>query len=363
MRGLYIHIPFCKQICSYCDFPKMVSKKENMILYFNALKEELKIKEKDLKNIDTVYIGGGTPNLLPDSMLEEFFLMIKPYLDHSKESTIECNPELITKSQVALFKKYKINRVSLGVQTTNSNLLELLGRKHKKEDVDLAYKLLKDEGIRNISMDFIFGLPNQSMDMLKEDLNYVFEKNLTHASFYSLILEDKTIFSYLVSKKKLSLPDDDFVADMYDYINRSFKDHGYQHYEISNYAKEGFLSIHNSLYWKCEEYVAIGMGASGYIKPYRYTNYKTLKKYLTLKEEERIFISLEDEKKEFMMLGLRMTKGISMSNYEAKFGGSPILDFSLDKLLANGMLKLDGDWLYIPEEKLFIANIVYEEFV
>lgn len=363
MRGLYIHIPFCKQICNYCDFPKMVSKKENYKIYLEALKKELEDKKNDLKNIETVYIGGGTPNILSLDELEELFILIKPYLLTSKESTIECNPELVTKDLAKLFSKYKINRVSLGVETINDKLLKVIGRHHTKENVDEAIYFFKEEGINNISCDFIFGLPYQTLDDLKEDLDFVFSNKLNHVSFYSLILEDKTIFSYMIKNNKLSLPEDDLVADMFDYINKRMKENGYIHYEVSNYAKNGYESIHNSLYWQCEEYVGVGLGASSYIKPYRFTNYKTLKNYFSKREEDRVLISFEEEKKEFMMLGLRMLKGVSLDVYKNKFNSDPFNDFDIKKHLDSGLLKIEDNRLFIPEDKIFIANIVYEEFV
>lgn len=363
MRGLYIHIPFCKQICSYCDFPKMVSSIENYRIYLDAIKKEIEDKKDDLKDITSVYIGGGTPNVYPDSYLEELLSYLSPYLKNSKENTIECNPELITNSQALLFHKYGINRVSLGVQSISDRALNLLGRHHKKGDVTNAISILRANHIQNISMDFIFGFPNEDIDTLLADLDYVYAMNVPHVSFYSLILEDKTIFSYLLSKGEIKLLDDDIIADMYDIINKKMKEHGYKHYEVSNYSKEGFESIHNELYWKEEEYVGIGMGASGFIRPYRYSNYKSLKKYLEYREEDRIIIDLSEEKKEFMMLGLRMLDGVSISYYEMKYHSSLFSDFDLSKHIDTGLLKIEGDRLFIPEDKLFIANIVYEEFV
>lgn len=363
MRGLYIHIPFCKRICSYCDFPKLVSNEKNYKIYIDAIKKEIDSKKEDLVNIDTVYIGGGTPNVLPNELLIDLLKHIHPYIMNAKEVTIEANPELITIAQADIFYEYGISRVSLGVESTSDSSLKLLGRGHKIEDVTKAIAILRDKHIQNINLDFIFGYPMENLDNLKSDLEYVYKENVPHVSFYSLILEDKTIFSYLLSKGELKLLDDDLIADMYDYINKDLYNHGYKHYEISNYAKDGYESIHNELYWKEMEYVGIGMGASGFIKPYRYTNYKNLKKYLECIEEERILIPLEEEKKEFMMLGLRMLDGISLSYYESKYHSSPIIDFDLSKHINSGLLKIEGDRLFIPENKLFIANIVYEEFV
>lgn len=363
MRGLYIHIPFCKHICSYCDFPKMVSNSKNYGIYLEKVKEEIESKKDDLRGITSVYIGGGTPNVLSDLELESLLKYIYPYLKAAKENTIECNPELLTNAQAELFYKYGINRVSLGVESISDSGLKTLGRRHTKNDVHRALEILRANHIQNISMDFIFGYPYETIDNLLADLEYVYSENIPHVSFYSLILEEKTIFHHLLEKGSIKLLDDDLIADMYEIINKSMKEHGYKHYEISNYAKDGFESIHNKLYWYEEEYVGIGMGASGFIDGYRYSNHKSLKKYLLNVEEERIFISEAEEKKEFMMLGLRMLDGISINRYKERYHSSPFEDFDLSKHLENGLLKIEGDRIFIPEDKLFIANIVYETFV
>lgn len=363
MRGLYIHIPFCKQICSYCDFPKMVAKEDKYSIYLDAIEKELKSKESDLSNIDTVYIGGGTPNIFNNQLLKRLLSLLHPYLKNSKENTIECNPDLITNEQAILFKTYNINRVSMGVETVNSSLLSILGRKHTKDDVINAIKILKMNGINNINLDFIFGLPYEKVEDLKEDLDFYFSLKLPHASFYSLILEEKTILSYKLDRKEITLPDDDLVASMYDLINQKMKENGYSHYEISNYAKKGYESSHNLLYWNQDEYVSVGMGAAGYVNDYRYTNYKTLKNYLEKREEERIYISFEEKKKEYCLLGLRKLSGVSISGYYKKFNSQLFDDFDLSSHLSSGLLKIEGDSLFIPENKIFLSNIVFLEFV
>lgn len=363
MLGLYIHIPFCKQICSYCDFPKMVASNNSYKSYFEALFKELDLKLNNISKVDTIYIGGGTPNLLPLDMLEALFIKIKSYLDKSIETTIECNPDLITKEQVDLFKKYHINRVSMGVETTNSNILSLLRRTHKKEDIIKAINLLRENNINNINLDFIFGLPNQKIEDLDKDLEFYFSLNLPHASFYSLILEENTILSYKLEKKEIELPLDDDIAIMYDYINKKMKEKGYIHYEVSNYAKERYESKHNLLYWDSLEYIGCGMGSAGYFDSFRYSNYKTLKNYINLGEEERIYIDFNEKKKEYLLLGLRKLKGVSISLYKDKFGTSLFDDFNLDKYLESGLLQIEDDYLFIPEEKMFISNQVLTEFV
>ena len=363
MRGLYIHIPFCKKICSYCDFPKMVSSETNKEKYINRLFEELDHRKDDLNEISTVYIGGGTPNSLSIELLEKLLIRIQPYIEKSKETTIELNPDLINIEQIQLLKKYGINRISLGVESFNNNHLKLLGRTHTKEIVYDKIKLLKENGFNNINIDLIFGIPGETLDDIKYNLKCFKELNINHLSYYSLILEDKTIFSYLIKNNKLDLLDDDLVADMYDYINKFMKDNGYNHYEISNYATSGYESIHNLLYWNTDEYVGIGLGASGYIKPYRYTNYKTLNEYLNDFTEDKTLIDISEEKNEFFMLGLRKVNGVNLDLYKERFNSNPFYEFNIDRLIKNKLLILDNNNLKINPDKLFIANLVFEEFI
>ncbi len=363
MKGLYIHIPFCNKICSYCDFPKMVSSDSNKKLYIKRIKEELLYRKKELKNIDTFYIGGGTPNSLSIELLEELLDSIKEYIKNSKEATIELNPDLITKEQVLLLKQYGINRVSLGVESFNDEILKLLGRTHNKEIVFDKVELLKDNGIDNINIDLIFGIPGETLDDIKYNLDCFKKLNINHLSYYSLILEDKTIFSYMLKTKKLELLDDDLVADMYLYINDYLKNIGFNHYEISNYAKRGYESVHNLLYWNEEEYVGIGLGASGFIRPYRYTNYKTLKEYFNDYTEDKTLITIDDEKHEFFMLGLRKVNGVNLDDYIRIYKSDPFKDFDLKKLIDKGLLIYENNNIKINPDKLFIANVVFEEFV
>ena len=363
MRGLYIHIPFCNKICSYCDFCKMVSSDEIKIKYINRLIEEIESKRDELIDIDTVYIGGGTPNCLNLELLDKLLKSIEPYLKTSKESTIELNPDLITIEQIKLFKKYGINRVSLGVESFNNDTLKIIGRTHTKEIVYEKIKLLKENGFNNINIDLIFGLPNETLDDIKFNLNCFKELNLEHLSYYSLILEDKTIFSHLYKNNKLELPDDDLVSDMFDYINLFMENNNYIHYEISNYAKSGYESIHNLKYWNEKEYVGVGISAAGFIRPYRYTNTNSIREYLNEFKDEKTYISITEEKNEYMMLGLRKINGVSISLYNELYKSNLLDDFNISKLIKKGLLEIDGDNIRIPKDKIFVGNLVFEEFL
>ena len=363
MRGLYIHIPFCKSICNYCDFTKLVSSKENQEKYINRLLEEIDDYKEELTNIDTVYIGGGTPNSLPINLLEKLLIKIKPILNKSIESSIELNPEFVNKDLVDLLTKYNINRVSIGVESFNDAILESINRKHNKIDVINSIKLLKENNINNINIDLIYGLPNQRLEDIKNDLNIFYSLNIPHISYYSLMLEDKTVFSYLMKQKKLELPDDDLVADMYDFISNNLEKNSYKHYEISNYSKPGFESKHNLLYWNQDEYVGIGLGASGFINNYRYTNNKLLKNYFNDYIEEKEYIDLKTDKLEFMMLGLRKIEGININIYKDKYKSNIFDDFNFDKLINKKLLVIENYHIKIPKDKILLGNLIFEEFV
>ena len=336
IKGLYIHIPFCKSICSYCDFPKRLGDNELFDEYIDKLFLELDSYENELNNIDTVYIGGGTPNILNLNQLEKLFSKIKNILFKSKENTIELNPELITNDLCKLLNKYKFNRVSLGIESTDDKIIKFLNRHHKKEDIIKSFNCLRKNNINNINCDLIFGIPNTNMNDVKEDLSFILSVNPTHISYILLIKN----------------------------INKMLKEAGYNHYEVSNYAKEGYESIHNMIYWKYDDYIGIGMAAASKINNVRHTNQNTIKAYFEAFCNEYDNLSIENQKTECMVLGLRMLKGIAIKEYERLFKSSPFDDFKfINKLIDDGLLVLDNNYLRIPEEKMFIANVVWREFI
>lgn len=363
MRGLYIHIPFCNSICSYCDFPKMVANEKNKELYINKLIEEINSKRELLHNITSVYIGGGTPNSLNNHLLEKLLLSIKDILSNSLENTIECNPELLTQSQVDLFNKYNINRVSLGVETINDNIIKQINRHHTKNMVKEKIYLLKDNNINNINIDLIFGFPNETIDDVNNDLDFILSLPITHLSYYSLILEEKTLLYYQINNKIINELDEDLIADMYELIRKRLKNTNFIQYEISNFSLPNYESIHNLLYWNEEEYIGAGMGASSFINNQRITNYKSLKKYLEYKVEDIIDISLEERKKEIFMLGLRKRQGVNIKKYQLEYNENPIIKFNLNKWINNNFLIIDGDYLKINDDKILLSNIIFEEFI
>ena len=364
MKGLYIHIPFCKSICTYCDFTKRVSNENNFIKYINRLSEEIDSYNDNLFSIDTVYIGGGTPNVLSLDLLEKLFIKINAILMKSKENTIELNPELITNDLCILLKKYNFNRVSLGIQTINDKSIKLLNRHHNKNDIINSFNLLRKNGIENINCDLIFGIPNTNINDIKNDLDFILNLNPTHISYYSLILEDKTILKYQVDNNLIKMLDDDLVADMYDYIKDRLKLNNYIHYEISNFAKYGYESIHNKIYWNTDEYIGVGLGASGYLTGYRYDNNTDLKAYFKAFRNDSYKLTINDKKNEFMMLGLRLVNGVSIKRYNELFNSNIFDDFKvIGDLIKKNLLVIDNDNIKIKYDKLFLANQVWSEFV
>ncbi|MBE6137505.1 MAG: radical SAM family heme chaperone HemW [Erysipelotrichaceae bacterium] len=363
MKGLYIHIPFCKTICSYCDFPKIVAKENIHNIYVNRLIEEFDAYQGELKNIDTVYLGGGTPNSIDLKLLEKILIKCSTFTQNAKESTIELNPELVTEKLVILLKKYNINRVSLGVQTINENAKRLLNRHHTKEDVINAISLFNKYEISNINVDLMFGIPNTSIDDVKCDLQFILNLNVKHISYYSLILEEKTVLEHRLNKKEISLLDDDIISNMYNYISNRLITEGFHHYEISNFARYGYESIHNMLYWNCDSYIGLGAGACGYLNNVRYENNKTVNKYLKDFKLDEIEISEAERKKEYFLLGLRLVDGVSINKYKELFNSDPFVDFNLEKLINKKLIEVNGDNIKISNDKLFIGNLVFEEFV
>lgn len=369
MNSIYIHIPFCKQICSYCDFPKQIAKEEVQNEYINYLINEFKEYEKQAwfktwsKKTNSIYIGGGTPNSLSINNLRKLLNAIKPYLLEKNENTIEINPELLNVEQVKLFKEFNINRISIGVQTFNESLIKLIRRNHTYNDVFKAIRLLKSYGIKNINIDMMYGLPQQSLKDLKKDVKIALKLGVKHISYYSLILEEKTILEYQLRHKEINLPDDDLVVDMANYLTKKLKRRGYIHYEISNYTKKNYQSIHNLGYWNCEEYIGIGASACGFIHKYRVQNNCSLHKYYSNYVLEKNKLSLKEEKQEFMMLGLRKLKGININEYFNRFKTYPKDDFDIDYLKKMDLIVEKNNIIAIKKDKIWLGNLVFEQFV
>lgn len=311
--SLYIHIPFCKQICSYCDFAKVIYNQKRIEAYFKSLFFELEPLKKN--RYKTIYIGGGTPSCIDLTILETLLQQLYPLLDEDYEFSIECNIEDINEKFLSLLVQYKVNRLSCGVQTFQDDLIKLCNRHHHKEMV-FQNLTLASQYIKNISIDMIYAFPNQSMEQLKEDVKLALSLPIQHLSYYSLLIEDNTI----LKARHYENASDEIQANFYTYIYQTLQDHGFTRYEFSNFSKKGYESKHNLTYWHNEHYDAIGLNASGYEKNMRYTNTKNIEKYIRGQyDKEILFLFKEDIQFEEIMLRLRLDEGLSIPAFNKKF--------------------------------------------
>ena len=353
IKSCYIHIPFCEKICSYCDFCKMYYNEQLVDSYLDSLEKEISsIYNNEV--LDTIYIGGGTPSCLNNKQLERLLNIVKNLkLNNNYEYTIEGNFENTTKEKLDLYKKYGINRLSFGIESTNTNNLKVLNRTLNKKQVEDIISYSKEIGIDNINVDLIYALENENIDILEEDINYILSLEVKHISTYSLIIEDNTMLSI----NKYKNIDEDLDYEMYKYICNRLKDNNYIHYEISNFSKEGYESKHNSCYWKNEEYYGFGLGASSYIANKRITNTRSINNYLkgnVIKEIEEL--SMKDKIEYEIILNLRLNTGINLNNFYNKYK-IPFQDiYQYKPLLEQKYLIELNNNLFIPENKWYISN-------
>ena len=357
IKSVYIHIPFCTHICSYCDFPKVYYDCGYTKKYLKVLKEEIKQKYKG-EIIDTLYIGGGTPSSLNILELKELFEITKIFkLSENYEFTFECNLENLNEEKLRLFQFYKVNRLSIGVQTFNKKFSKFLSR----ESIDTKIiKTAQKLGFNNINVDLIYAIPNQTINDLKKDLAKFIKLNISHLSTYSLMIEPNT----LLGINYIEPIDEDLDYDMYKYICKFMKQNGFKHYEISNFAKVGFESKHNLTYWNNEEYYGFGMGASSYINDERTVNTKSITKYINNKYEYQIDKLDKRSKMEYeMILGLRKIDGVDLKKFQEKYKKDVKDVFDIESLLKKGELKLENNHLKIPEKYLYISNDILISFI
>ena len=360
MKSAYIHIRFCDTICSYCDFCKFLKNDEWIDKYLNSLEKEINTNYK-CEILDTIYIGGGTPSSLNKEQLTKLFNTIK-VLNKNKEYefTFECNIENITKEKLELLYENGVNRLSIGVQTFNEKYLSFLNRKHTKEEIINKIKLCKEIGFKNINIDLIYGLPNQTLDELNSDIEEFLKLDITHISTYSLIIEPNTKL-YIDNIKNI---DDNLDYEMYKLICDKLKDNGYNHYEISNFSKVGYESKHNLTYWNNENYYGFGLGASGYIDNIRYDNTRNINKYLNgeyLKESHTLDLN-ETIENEFI-LGLRKIKGINKEVFKNKYNKDIKEIEIVNKLIKENKLLEDEKNIYINKDYIYVSNDILVEFI
>ena len=366
----YVHIPFCTQICYYCDFSKVFIKNQPVDSYLEHLLEEF--QSYDIQKLSTLYIGGGTPTALSAPQLEVLLDGLTKNLDLSvlEELTIEANPGDLDADKIAVLKNSAVNRVSLGVQTFDDKMLKKIGRSHLEKDIYENIDRLKLSGFDNISIDLIYALPGQTMEQVKENVAKAIGLDIPHMSLYSLILENHTVFMNRMRRGKLPLPKEELEAEMFEYIIAELERAGFEHYEISNFSKSGFESRHNLMYWDNAEYYGIGAGASGYVNGVRYKNHGPIRHYLSAVEEGNARITEEhlsqkEQMEEEMFLGLRKKSGVSMARFEEKFGRSfdGLYGEIVKDLVQQGLMQIEGDRVRMTKRGLFLGDTVAERFI
>ncbi|VSP51731.1 Coproporphyrinogen III oxidase, oxygen-independent coproporphyrinogen III oxidase [Streptococcus pneumoniae] len=366
----YVHIPFCTQICYYCDFSKVFIKNQPVDSYLEHLLEEF--RSYDIEKLSTLYIGGGTPTALSAPQLEVLLNGLTKNLDLSvlEELTIEANPGDLNADKIAVLKNSAVNRVSLGVQTFDDKMLKKIGRSHLEKDIYENIDRLKLAGFDNISIDLIYALPGQTMEQVKENVAKAIGLDIPHMSLYSLILENHTVFMNRMRRGKLPLPKEELEAEMFEYIIAELERAGFEHYEISNFSKPDFESRHNLMYWDNAEYYGIGAGASGYVNGVRYKNHGPIRHYLSAVEEGNACItedhlSQKEQMEEEMFLGLRKKSGVSMARFEEKFGQSfaGLYGEIVRDLVQQGLMQIEGDHVRMTKRGLFLGDTVAERFI
>lgn len=359
IRHTYIHIPFCKKICSYCDFCKVFYNKKQISLYLDSLEKEIKDIYKGEEQY-TIYIGGGTPSSLDLDELEKLFKILSIFKKSKNiEYTIECNFSTTTKEKLELFKKYGINRLSFGVESIVQKNLEILERNENKDQIINIMSIARKLGFSNINLDLIYGIYNETEKDLDKDIDFILSLEPEHISTYSLMIEKNTKL-YLKNIEKI---DEKIDFLMYNRICKRLKSN-YKHYEISNFAKVGFESKHNICYWKNKEYYGFGLGASSYRDSVRYTNTRSITKYLknnySYLEEK---LTLDDKMSYEMILGLRLLEGVSKKEFYDKYKVNIDDYFDISRLLKNKLLKESNTNYYISEENLYISNEILVDFI
>lgn len=377
--GIYIHIPFCKQKCYYCDFVSYSNKCNEVKEYIESLKKE--IKEFDFSNykVTSIYIGGGTPSYIDSIYIVEILSELKEKLKCNLiefkdiEITIEVNPGTVDTKKLNDYKKSGINRLSIGLQSTKNDILKKIGRIHTYQEFLEIYKLARKTGFKNINIDLMIGIPGQKIGDLKNTLQDIIKLEPEHISVYSLIIEENTPIEKMLENGEIKLPDEDLERNMYWYVKNTLELNGYNHYEISNFAKLGKESRHNLNCWNQEEYIGFGVAAHSYLNDIRFSNTINVEEYIqhieNNRKEENIQIeesqSLEDKKNEFMMLGFRKIQGVDIARFKEKFIDNPIFLYreKLNKLVEEGLIEVDLNHIKLTNKGIDLANLVFEEFV
>jgi oxygen-independent coproporphyrinogen-3 oxidase len=356
----YIHIPFCIRKCNYCSFISgfNIELKDS---YLSALKQEIEENYKG-ERLKTIYIGGGTPSLLESEDIKDIISNFKYYAD--SEITLEANPETVTQEKFSGYKKIGINRISLGVQTFDNNLLKLIGRKHSEKDILNAVSIIKNAGVSNISIDLIYGLPSQTIEGFTKDIEKAIELNTNHISTYGLKIEENSFF---FNNMPENIPDDEVQSKMYLKLCKILRNNSFHHYEISNFAKEGYNSKHNTAYWLNKEYYGFGLNASGYENNVRYRNTSKMEEYLKnpLIKEEREILNEKDKMENEIFLALRLKEGVNIKELNEKYNIDFLEKYKniIKKYENTSLTELKNGFYSLSEKGFLLSNEIMSEFL
>jgi len=368
--GVYIHIPFCKSKCNYCDFLSFSDRESLFVPYKDALINEIgNCSVLETSHIETIFFGGGTPSLFPAEFLFEIIEALnKKNILSNAEITVECNPDTIKPGYLSALKSAGFNRLSFGLQSSNNELLKKLGRVHTFEKFDYSYNEAIRSGFDNINIDLMFALPGQDIENWEKTLAYTMSIKPTHISTYGLKIEEGTPF---YDNPQIVLPDDELDREMYYLANQILKSNGYIRYEISNFAKPGFESKHNKIYWTYKNYVGLGLGAHSFVDNKRFNNLTTIDEYITVKgnlqllRQNIVNIDKKEAMSEFMFLGLRMSDGVNARTFKERFRVDLFETYrsQIQKLEKLGLLIYEKNRLYLTDKGVDLSNMVFCEFL
>ncbi|MDR5657967.1 radical SAM family heme chaperone HemW [Serpentinicella sp. ANB-PHB4] len=374
--GLYVHIPFCEKKCYYCDFNSLIAHDKDINKYITALTKEMALMKEQYQNkykMETIFIGGGTPSLLTNENIEIVINNIHKYFTVSSDAeiSIEVNPGTVTKEKLMQYLKLGINRLSFGLQSTNSKRLKEIGRIHTFEQYYNNVHNAKLVGFKNINTDLIFALPNQTIEEWTLGLKRIVDLGIPHISAYSLIIEEGTPFYMWREDGKLYQPDEDVELNMYREAIALLKDKGYIHYEISNFALPDLACRHNINYWRNGQYLGLGVSAHSHINNQRFSNKNNIEEYIhdidygiaPLESCEKITVN--DQISETMFLGLRLLSGIQISEFKNRFGKSPfeIYEDKLTILQNRGLVNISEDKICLTHDGVYLSNVVFRELL
>ncbi len=370
--SLYIHIPFCISKCVYCDFNSIVIKSQMVDEYLTAIEQELQAVAGK-HSFRTVFIGGGTPTVLNETQLDRLLSMISRRVDvpNLKEFTIEANPGTLSDEKAIIMKNSHVDRISIGIQSFNDRYLKLLGRIHSANEAKDIFLNLKEKGFKNISIDLIYGYPDQTLNEWKKDLQESCKLDPEHISAYCLTYEQGTPIVEMTDSGTLKKLSEDEELKMYEFTNDFLCDRGYNHYEISNFAKQGKECLHNIVYWENREYIGIGAGAFSYVNGERYCNIKNVKEYTSSSRSKKRLICFSEKlpqkqrASEILIMALRMTSGISKKEFiqRSGFDLNELFEKQLNNLTQAGLINFDDERVKLTRKGLTVADSVMMEFV